>query len=87
MKAGIAATDGHAFLKPASDMGYRTSNEEVGIPVKMISIPTLLASHPPSDYTPFLLKIDIEGMEENVLGAFFSAASRKSALIRRRTRG
>lgn len=63
-EAGIAATDGQAYLKAASDMGNRTTTEAVGIPVKMISIPTLLAANSASEYTPFLLNRDIEGAEQ-----------------------
>jgi FkbM family methyltransferase len=64
--AGIAAEDGQAFLKDrGGEMGFQTISSAEGasvpmLPVKMISIATLLADKSPSRYTPFILKIDIE---------------------------
>jgi FkbM family methyltransferase len=63
-EAGIAPTDGPAHLKLGGDMGHRTNNDKEGIPIQMISLPTLLLDKPSSRYTPFLIKIDIEGAEQ-----------------------
>jgi FkbM family methyltransferase len=63
-EAGIAPSDGQAHLKLRGDMGHRTNNRNEGIPVKMISLSTLLLDKPSSRYTPFLIKIDIEGAEQ-----------------------
>jgi FkbM family methyltransferase len=65
--AGIAAQDGHAYLQnTGGEMGYRTNTDHIGIEIEVISLETLLASKPPSQYTPFLLKIDIEGGEKTL---------------------
>jgi FkbM family methyltransferase len=62
-EAGIAPSDGTAYLSLGDDMGHRT-NDEAGLPIQMISLRTLLDHKPSSRYTPFLIKIDIEGAEQ-----------------------
>jgi FkbM family methyltransferase len=72
--AGVAAQDGRAFVKRyGSEMGYRTSSNEEGAPIDMVSVATLLASKPASKYAPFLLKIDIEGAEQPLFAGDTSA--------------
>jgi FkbM family methyltransferase len=67
-KAGVDAADGRAHLSDpgGGGMGYRTQADGEGPEIEMISIQTLIASKPASRYTPFLLKIDIEGAEKTL---------------------
>ncbi|WP_348267259.1 FkbM family methyltransferase [Edaphobacter paludis] len=66
-KAGIGPQDGVAYLQTTGgEMGYRTNTDQNGIQIDMVSLDTLLASKPQSQYVPFLLKIDIEGAEKTL---------------------
>jgi len=66
-QAGIAAEDGRAYLRmTGGEMGYKTNTEQKGIEIDLVSLKTLMATKPESDYTPFILKIDIEGAEETL---------------------
>ncbi|WP_213805525.1 FkbM family methyltransferase [Granulicella sp. dw_53] len=81
-EAGIGPHDGHAFLKPCgSDMGYRTTDREEGIAIQMLSLATILAGKPSSRYTPFLLKVDIEGAEESLFSGDLTACSQFPLII------
>jgi FkbM family methyltransferase len=64
--AGVASEDGFASLIDVGEgsLAYRTTpaGPESGLPT--FSLPTLLKSKSPSTYTPFLLKLDIEGAEK-----------------------
>lgn len=66
--AGISSTDGRAYLYNPSGtpMDFRTTSDQRGVEIELVSIGSLLASKPASAYTPFLLKIDIEGAEKNL---------------------
>ena len=66
--AGISSVDGIAYLHNPSgeNMDFRTTSEQKGIPIEMISVGSLLASKSPEAYAPFLLKIDIEGAEKTL---------------------
>jgi FkbM family methyltransferase len=66
VQAGIAADDGLAHLSDPGkgEYGYRTTQADDGPEVAMVSIRTLLTTKPISHYTPFLLKMDIEGAEK-----------------------
>lgn len=80
--AGIAAEDGHAYLKSCgSDMGYQTIAEEEGPPVEMLSVASVLAAKPESKYAPFLLKVDIEGAEGPLFSGDTSAFERFPLII------
>ncbi len=65
-QAGIGPVDGHASLSNplGESMSYQTNTDNEGIDIEMVSVGTLLASKPPSAYSPFLLKLDIEGAEK-----------------------
>jgi FkbM family methyltransferase len=69
--AGIGASDGSAYLSvedlPAC--GYQTNLSGVGIPIEILSMETILASKPAPTYTPFLLKVDIEGAEKSLFSS------------------
>lgn len=81
-QAGIAAHDGRAHLQSTGgQMGYRTNADRNGIEVDVISLETLLASKPAADYTPFLLKIDIEGAEKTLFRGNTSAFSQFPLII------
>ena len=88
-QAGIAATDGTAFLFDAyggvdfkaAQMGYQVKMEGSGKPVPTFSIATLLASKPESLYAPFLLKIDIEGGEKSLFSGDVAAIDRFPLII------
>jgi FkbM family methyltransferase len=64
--AGIGAADGSSHLTDTGwgTMAYRTTANEQGPTVAMLTVATLLASKPSSHYVPFILKIDIEGGEK-----------------------
>jgi FkbM family methyltransferase len=80
--AGIGPHDGYAFLKNCgSDMGYQTTVEGDGIAIEMVSVASLLASKPTSRYTPFLLKVDIEGAEQPLFAGDTSAINRFPLII------
>jgi FkbM family methyltransferase len=64
---GIAAQDGTAYLRSTGgEMGYRTNTDHDGIEIDVASVKTLVASKPSSQYSPFLLKVDIEGAEKTL---------------------
>jgi FkbM family methyltransferase len=66
--AGIASEDGFAALLDPGEgsLAYRTipAGPESGLPT--LSLPTLLKQKSPLIYTPFLLKLDIEGAERSL---------------------
>jgi FkbM family methyltransferase len=64
---GVGPADGEAWMSdPWDAMGCRTNADGVGISVKIVSIATLLASKPAAQFTPFILKVDIEGAESSL---------------------
>ena len=67
-QAGIGPVDCSAWLSDPDlgGMGYRTNHRKEGLEIGMLSLETLLRSKPASDYTPFLLKVDIEGAEKSL---------------------
>jgi FkbM family methyltransferase len=67
-QAAIGAADGDAWLSDPDGgaMGYRTNQRRHGIEIEMLSLETLLASKPAAEYTPYLLKVDIEGAEKSL---------------------
>ena len=67
-QAGIGPSDGTAWLsdKNGDGMACRTNENNEGVEIKVLSLETLLASAPSSEYTPFLLKVDIEGAEKGL---------------------
>lgn len=77
-QAGIAGTDGTAYLTShdGCHMGYRTNTSCVGQKIAAISVKTLLASKSEDQYTPFLLKIDIEGAEKSLFDGDTAAINR-----------
>jgi len=70
-KAGIGAVDGTAFLSMVDRNGfaYQTNFKGDGLPIVIQSMKTILASKPASTYTPFLLKVDIEGAEKDLFSS------------------
>lgn len=82
-QAGVAATDGQAHIwdPGGGGMGCRTVEDGAGAEVAMLSIKTLLASKPESLYTPFLLKIDIEGYEKSLFQGDWSDMNRFPLII------
>lgn len=81
-QAGISDQDGQAYLRwIGNTMGYRTNSDHVGIEIDMISIPTLLAAKPESRYSPFILKIDIEGAEKTLFKGDASAFNRFPLIV------
>ncbi|MGD0829311.1 MAG: FkbM family methyltransferase [Terracidiphilus sp.] len=66
-EAGIGSIDGKAWMNnPDGTLGCRTNNSRDGIGINIISLKTILASKPSSEYVPFLLKVDIEGAEKSL---------------------
>jgi FkbM family methyltransferase len=67
-QAGIGPVDGTAWLSGADDggMGCRTYASEEGLRIEVISLASILAEKTASRYTPFLLKVDIEGAEKSL---------------------
>jgi FkbM family methyltransferase len=70
-EAGIGAVDGTARLSDplSGSMSYRTADGGDGIDVEILSFEKLMASKPQSAYSPFLLKVDIEGAERSLFTA------------------
>ena len=81
--AGIAAEDGFARLTDPGEgsLAYRTipAGPESGLAT--FSLPTLLKSKSPSAYTPFLLKLDIEGAEKSLFDGDCSAIAQFPVII------
>jgi FkbM family methyltransferase len=72
-QAGIGPFDGTAWMSnPDDGMGCRTNESRDGIAIDIVSLETLLLSKPDSKYTPFLLKVDIEGAEKALFAGPFS---------------
>lgn len=67
-QAGIGPADGSAWLSDPGGAGMdcRTNAQGEGIAIEVVSLATLLAAKPPTRYSPFLLKIDIEGAESSL---------------------
>ena len=69
LNKGIAGEDGFgAIANPSSDNNsYRiTSNEIDHNNIEMVTIKTILEDYPDDKFFPFIVKIDIEGGEENL---------------------
>jgi FkbM family methyltransferase len=68
---GVGSSDRTAWLRVAgkNEMAYRTNEESEGIEIQIISMGSLMASKPASEFTPFLLKIDVEGAEKQLFTA------------------
>lgn len=81
--AGIGATDGSSHLADTGwgTMSYRTIANEQGPEVAMLTVATLLASKPGTQYVPFLLKIDIEGGEKSLFEGDCSSIDRFPLII------
>jgi len=64
--AAISSADGRAYLDNPSGtpMDFRITTERRGTEIDVVSVASLLASKPAAAYTPFLLKVDIEGGEK-----------------------
>ncbi|MBS1823599.1 MAG: FkbM family methyltransferase [Acidobacteria bacterium] len=82
-QAGVAAEDGFARLTDPGEgsLAYRTvpSGPEGGLAT--FSLTTLLGSKPSPAYTPFLLKLDIEGAEKPLFDGDCSAIARFPVII------
>ena len=66
-QAGIGPADGNAWMNnPDEEWGCKTNNNRDGIEIDIISLKTLLSAKPTSGYSPFLLKVDIEGAEKSL---------------------
>jgi FkbM family methyltransferase len=70
-EAGIGCVDGSAWVSDAhgGGMGYRTNEDHQGSAIQILSLATLMASKPVSEYAPFLLKVDIEGAEKSLFAS------------------
>jgi FkbM family methyltransferase len=82
-QAGIAGEDGIAHLSNpgTSGMGYQTHQSNAGPEIDMVAVATLLESTPASLYTPFLLKVDVEGAEMDLFSGDCSAINRFPLII------
>ena len=69
-QGALSSTDGYLYLIDplTGNMDFRTQNEKStnSIKVKSICIPTILQLLSSIDITPFILKIDIEGAEDEL---------------------
>ncbi len=66
-QAGIGPVDGIAWIgNPDDELGCRINDNHEGIEVDIVSLRTLLESKHASTYSPFLLKLDIEGAEQSL---------------------
>lgn len=68
---GIGAVDGPTYLRMEGLPGccYQTNFESNGLLTEMHSLKTVLDSKPALGYTPFLLKVDIEGGEKSLFSS------------------
>jgi FkbM family methyltransferase len=66
-QVGIGPADGIAWMSnPDDQMGCRINDSHNGIGIDIVSLETLLTFKPASGYSPFLLKVDIEGAEKSL---------------------
>ena len=68
-QAGIASQDGQAYLinrYEGEEMSFEITAEPTSETVDLLSVMTLLAGKPADRFSPFLLKIDIEGSEKDL---------------------
>ncbi len=81
--AGLAPADGTAYLSRSDDGGWahRTVDAPVGPSIDMISLPTLLNGKPASQFTPFILKLDIEGAERSLFSGDVSSFDRFTLIV------
>lgn len=70
VEAGIGGVDGDAFLQDCcgGHWGYRTGEAQTGQPVRIISLSGIIEASTDSTTVPFLLKIDVEGVEKELFG-------------------
>jgi FkbM family methyltransferase len=68
IQAGIGPADASAFLLDGGGgaWGYQTSAKPTSVKIDMLSLETICATKPADQYTPFILKIDIEGAEKDL---------------------
>jgi FkbM family methyltransferase len=68
IEAGIGPADSSAFLLDSGGgaWGYQTSTKPTSVKINMVSLETICATKPADEYTPFILKIDIEGAEKDL---------------------
>lgn len=66
--AGVSSADGRAYLDNPSGtpMEFRITSDPRCLEIDVVSVGSLLASKPASAYSPFLLKVDIEGGEKGL---------------------
>jgi FkbM family methyltransferase len=81
--AGISSKDGRGYIDTGhgGHMGFRTRLEPPGIEIDLISVGSLLASKPGTAYSPFLLKIDIEGAEKSLFDGDTESINRFPLII------
>lgn len=80
---GIGAVDGTAYLSMKDQAGYAysTNFSGDGLPTKILSLWTILGSKPVSSYTPFLLKVDIEGAEKYLFSSGHAVLNRFPVIL------
>jgi FkbM family methyltransferase len=66
--AAIGSSNGSAFLSDdiGKGMGYRVVEHPTDIPIRVLTVKDLISEYDPNIYTPFLLKVDIEGAEKDL---------------------
>jgi hypothetical protein len=68
-EAKVGAENGRSFISQKNfgrEMGYRVEEGEMGRPIEILSIASILAAKPAAQFRPFLLKLDVEGSEKSV---------------------
>ncbi|MGD0730481.1 MAG: FkbM family methyltransferase [Terracidiphilus sp.] len=66
-QAGIGPADGNAWMSnPEAEGGCTTNDRHDGIDVAIVSLNTILSAKPATNYSPFILKVDIEGAEKSL---------------------
>jgi FkbM family methyltransferase len=80
---GIGAVDGTAHLSVEGQpgYGYQTNFSGEGLPIEILSLKTILASKPESSYSPFLLKVDIEGAEKYLFSSSHALLNQFSVIL------
>ena len=68
VEAGIGDKDGSAWLESnGNGMDCRTSGRDTGVQVRIVSLASVMANE--AEHVPFLLKVDIEGAEQQLFKA------------------
>ena len=82
LHAGVGAKDGDAWIMdPNGGMGCRTTGDKTGVHVRIVSLATLMSTKSEPGFSPFLLKVDIEGAEQDLFTSEYELLDRFPLIV------